>query len=144
MASASEDEAYASEASDEYDETPAKKKPSYFRFFDLPSELRIRIYEYALVVPRTIDLDPTNYRKIAPRLEIFETCRQMHEEAYRIFYSQHTFRLFSVTGRFFNTKQQLLARLPAKYRREITSLQLRLGPGWSVSNSLYAIEALKC
>ncbi|KAL2350668.1 hypothetical protein BJ546DRAFT_1000069 [Cryomyces antarcticus] len=101
-----------------------------FRFFDLPSELRSRIYELALVLSRTIDLDPTNSHRISPRLEIFLTCHRMHEEAYRVFYGQHTFRLFPIHGRFFHTNQPLLARLSPRYRAAVTTVELRLGPGW--------------
>lgn len=54
----------------------------------------------------------------------------MHNEAYPVFYSQ-TIRLFPTHGRFFHTKAPLLARLPTHYRSVITTLELRLGPGWS-------------
>lgn len=53
----------------------------------------------------------------------------MHSEAYPIFYSQ-PIRLFPTHGRFFNTKYALLARLPAHYRAAVSTLELRLGPGW--------------
>ncbi|EON67370.1 hypothetical protein W97_06623 [Coniosporium apollinis CBS 100218] len=102
-----------------------------FRFFDLPSELRVRIYDLCLVVPKTIDLDPTNHRRIAPRLALFLTCHRMHEEAYRVFYGNNTFRLFPIHGRFFHTKRPLLSRLPPRYRAAIQRVELRLGPGWT-------------
>ena len=54
----------------------------------------------------------------------------MHREAYPILYSQ-PIRLFPTHGRFFNTKHALLARLPSYYRAVVTTLELRLGPGWS-------------
>lgn len=54
----------------------------------------------------------------------------MHEEAYRVFYSQ-PLRLFPTHGRFFHTKKPLPARLPPRYRRALHTLDLRLGPGWS-------------
>jgi hypothetical protein len=54
----------------------------------------------------------------------------MHAEAYPIFYSQ-LIRLFPNHGRFFQTKHALLARLPPHYRAAITTLELRLGPGWT-------------
>ncbi|KAF4552743.1 Hypothetical protein D9617_9g025330 [Elsinoe fawcettii] len=110
------------------DETP-KKVP--FPFLDLPMELRLRIYELALLVPdRLIDLDPTNYRRIAPRLRLFQVCKQVHEEAARVFYGLQTMRLFPMHGRFFHTKKPLLARLPISYKKDITTIDLRLGPGW--------------
>jgi len=54
----------------------------------------------------------------------------MHDEAYPVFYSQ-PIRLFPTHGRFFHTKQPLLARLPLRYRNVVAALELRLGPGWS-------------
>jgi hypothetical protein len=54
----------------------------------------------------------------------------MHEEAYRVFFSQPV-RLFPDHGRFFNTKKPLLMRLPTRYREAISTMQLRLGKGWS-------------
>ncbi|KAF1818206.1 uncharacterized protein K489DRAFT_292257, partial [Dissoconium aciculare CBS 342.82] len=101
-----------------------------FRFLDLPAELRLRIYDELLHVSKPIDLDPLNYHQIAPRLRLFLTCRQIHHEAHHVFYRQPV-RLYPTHGRFFHTKRALLERLPAQYRREITTLDLRLGPGWS-------------
>lgn len=41
-------------------------------------------------------------------------------------------RLFPLPySRFFYTKKPLLARLPEHYRNAITTMELRLGPGWS-------------
>lgn len=77
-----------------------------------------------------IDLDPSNYRLVHPRLGLFLACRRMHEEAYPVFYAQAV-RLFPVHGRFFHTRKPLLRRLPRKYRNVIQTLELRLGPGWS-------------
>ena len=73
--------------------------------------------------------DPVNYRLLHPRLAIFLVSKQVHEEAYPVFYSQ-PIRLFPTHGRFFY-KQPLLARLSTRYRSAITTLELRLGPGWS-------------
>ena len=113
-----------------------------FRFLDLPGELRNKIYRIHLLVdPVTIDLEPRNFRRIAPRLRLLQTCRQVHEEAYRVFYGNHTFRLFPMHGRFFYTKRPLLARLSPLYRAVITSLELRLGPGWTDPPKTWAIKA---
>jgi hypothetical protein len=54
----------------------------------------------------------------------------MHDEAYRVFYSQ-PMRLYPHHDRFFYTKQPLLARIPPKYRNMINTMELRLGKGWS-------------
>jgi hypothetical protein len=105
--------------------------PQHFRFFDLPYELRFRILELTLLFPKTLDLDPTNYRNIARYLGLFLVSHRMHDEASRVFYARNTFRVFPIHGRFFHTKKPLLARLPPLYRSYITKLELRLGPGWT-------------
>ena len=103
-----------------------------FRFLDLPAELRRHILELALCVNHTIDLHPGNGWRIAPRLELFRVSRKVHDEAYTVFYGCQTFGLFSTHGRFFGDKiQPLISRLPPQYRAAITSLELRLGPGWN-------------
>lgn len=102
-----------------------------FRFFDLPYELRLRVYELLLVFPKTLDLDPANGRAIVPFLRLFFVSRRIHDEASRVFYSRNTFRVFPIHGRFINHKAPLLARLPPLYRSYMTKFELRLGPGWT-------------
>ena len=116
---------------EEIEETTMAGTSSTFPFFNLPSELRLRIYEMALVTTTTIDLDPSNYRTIAPLIRCFLVSKRMHDEAAGVFYGFNTFRLFPVHGRFFHAKSPLLARLPSHYRNLITKLELRLGPGWT-------------
>ncbi|KAK3936218.1 hypothetical protein QBC46DRAFT_345826 [Diplogelasinospora grovesii] len=113
------------------DKEKATRKP--FRFMDLPSELRVKIYGYYFAdTGRVIDLDPDNYKRIHKRLAILRTCRTIYSEASFVFYSTPTFRLFPThPGRFFKTKKPLLARLSSRQRGWITSLELRLGPGWN-------------
>jgi hypothetical protein len=110
---------------------PKKRKP--FRFMDLPSELRIEIYALHFEgVGDVLDLDSANYKRIHKRLGILRTCRTIYHEASHLFYSTHTFRIFPTEpGRHFKTKKPLLARLKANQRRSLTSLELRLGPGWN-------------
>lgn len=102
-----------------------------FRFFDLPSEMRLRIYELLLVFPRTLDLDPTNARTIAPFLPLFRVSQRTHAEASRVFYSLNTFRVLPIHGKYINKKHPLLAWIPRKYKQHITRLELRLGPGFT-------------
>lgn len=102
-----------------------------FRFFDLPYELRLRVYESLLVFPKTMDLDPTNHYTVAPSLRLFYASHRMHDEASRVFYGRNTFRLFPIHGGRINAKYPLFARLPRKYRALITRLELRLGPGFN-------------
>jgi hypothetical protein len=110
---------------------PSSVPTQPFRFFDLPSELRLRIYESLLVFPRTLDLDPTNTRSLAPSLRLLQVSKRMESEASRVFYGRNTFRVFPIHGRYINKKHPLLAWLPRRYRSYLTRLELRLGPGFT-------------
>lgn len=125
--------AYPSEAEEEIVATTPKG--GNFPFLSLPSELRNKIYSLVFsAVPTHLDLDPTIFKIIhrAQMLALFRVSRQLYRESTHHFFSTHTFRLFpTYPGRFFKTKRPLLARLPAQYRESITSLELRLGPGWN-------------
>ncbi|KAL8688878.1 MAG: hypothetical protein Q9218_005320 [Villophora microphyllina] len=108
-------------------------KERFTRFFDLPFEIRSKILSSLLCTDRrTVDLDPSNYRAAAARLNLFLVSKRFGFEAYHVFYAGHTFRIFQTHGRFLGAKTEpLLARLPSYYRNVLTSLELRLGPGWS-------------
>ncbi|KAL8779716.1 MAG: hypothetical protein Q9213_006805 [Squamulea squamosa] len=110
-------------------------KPSNsFPFFLLPPELRSRILSLLLcpTTRLTIDLSPSNHVTSTPRLNYFLVSKRFGYEAYHVFYSSHTFRIFQTHGRFLGKRTSpLLARLPIHYLNVITSLELRLGPGWS-------------
>lgn len=116
--------------------TKPYKPKGTFPFFRLPSELRNRIYEYALFVPETasqhgvVDLHPLMSRQIAPRLRLLQTCRRMYEETYPVFYGRQAIRVFPSHPTFMNAKKPVLMQLPKKYRQTIQTLELRLGPGW--------------
>ena len=103
-----------------------------FRFFDLPFELRRKVFQLFLTQDRTIDLSPENHANAADRLNLFLTSQRVHVEAYPVFYGDHTFRLFPTHPRFYGSKvRSILVRLSPRYRAAIHSLELRLGPGWS-------------
>jgi len=117
------------------DEGDAKSKIATFPFLRLPSELRNKIYSMAFAAsPKVIDLDPSTF-KLLHRLQIFAVfgvSRQLHREATHHYFSTHTFRIFpTYPGKYFKTSRPLLTRLPAHYRASMTSVELRLGPGWS-------------
>ncbi|KAI1816850.1 hypothetical protein GGS20DRAFT_146265 [Poronia punctata] len=104
-----------------------------FRFLDLPSELRIKVYEHHFAnTGDVLDLAPDNYKRFHQKLSILRVCRTIYIEASYTFYSTHAVRIFPThPGRFFKTKKPLLARLKPGQRACLSTLQLRLGPGWS-------------
>lgn len=122
-----------SEPADAPAEGPPAKQRRPFRFLDLPSELRVEIYMLHFEGSgRVVDLDSDNYKLIHRKLAIFWTCRAIYHEASHVFYATRTFRIFPTQpGRFFKTKKPLLSRLTPSQRRSLTSLELRLGPGWN-------------
>ncbi|KAI9744387.1 MAG: hypothetical protein M1818_001916 [Claussenomyces sp. TS43310] len=124
---------YNSGVSSEEDEGERSGKKNPFDFLNLPSELRNKIYGLVFSgTPPTIDLDPDNYRLIFRRFPIFLVNRQVYAESSHAFYSTHVVRLFPChPGRFFKTKKPLLARLSPRCRSSISSLELRLGPGFA-------------
>jgi hypothetical protein len=106
-----------------------------FRFLALPSELRNKIYALVFArAPQVIDLDPDTFSLISRQklFALFRVSRQINDEATHHFLSTHTIRLFPIyPGRYFKSKRPLLARLSPRYRSSLTSLDLRLGPGWN-------------
>lgn len=122
---------------------PADDKPPPFRFMDLPSELRVKIYGHHFAdIGRTVDLEPGNYFNIHKKLSIFRVCRQIYHEASHAFYSTKTFRIFPTDGRYSRTKKGLLARIKPRSRAHMTSLELRLGPGFSQPYRSWVVNPL--
>ncbi|KAJ0167308.1 Exosome complex component SKI6 [Colletotrichum tanaceti] len=111
----------------------AKRRAKPFPFMALPSELRLKIYDYYFEGGgEVIDLDPDNYKNFHKKLGIQRTCRTIYREVSHYFYSSRSFRIFPThPGKYFKTKKPLLARMKPSSRSLITSLELRLGPGWS-------------
>jgi hypothetical protein len=116
---------------------PKRRVPEKpFPFLLLPSEIRIKVYEYFFedaVCPDTVlDLGPDNYKRFHGKLRLMRVCKQIHDEATHLLYSNTTFRLFpTYPGRYFKSKHPILSRLKPNQRECITSLELRLGPGWN-------------
>jgi len=133
------------------DEEHAIEKIKPFKFLELPSELRNKIYGIVFSsAPEVLDLDPDNFRNVHRKFSLFLVSKQVHDEASHHFYSTHTVRLFPChPGRFFKTKKPLLARLSQRCRSSLTSFELRLGPGfanpprgWVVNEALGLKDAI--
>ena len=112
---------------------PRRVPATPFHFLSLPSELRLKIYEFYFDEGEDVlDLGPDNHKRIHKRLVLMRVCKQLHDEATHFFYGTRSFRIFpTYPGRYFKTKKPLLSRLKPVQRQQITSLELRLGPGWS-------------
>jgi hypothetical protein len=113
---------------------PKKRtKANPFLFLTLPSELRVRIYQYYFEdAENVLDLSPDNYKRMHKRLSIVRVCRQLHDEVTHYFYSTRAVRIFpTYPGRYFKSKKPLLARLKPNQRSCLGTLELRLGPGWN-------------
>ncbi|GAO13621.1 hypothetical protein UVI_02017300 [Ustilaginoidea virens] len=116
-----------------------------FPFLELPSELRVKVYEYYFSdTDPVLDLGPENYKRIHKTLGFMRVCKQIHIEATHFFYSSRSIRIFpTYPGRYFKTKKPMLARLKKHQRQCITSLELRLGPGWGAPPRSWVVnEAL--
>ncbi|CAK7234655.1 hypothetical protein SCUCBS95973_009009 [Sporothrix curviconia] len=113
-----------------------------FRFLDLPSELRIKVYGYHFQgIDPVTDLSPDNYRTVWRKLLLLRTCRTLYHEASYYFYSRHIFRIFPThPGRFFKTRRPLLARLKKHQLSAMTRLELRLGPGFNKPPKCWVVQ----
>lgn len=101
-----------------------------FRFFDLPSEIRNKVYALVLFTEtarqkkRSRKEDPIDN----PRFSVFLASQRFHKEASYFFYSTQIFRIFPVYD---------FSRLPPvsgvgpRYRQHLHTIELVLGSGWT-------------
>jgi hypothetical protein len=116
---------------------PVERDP--FRFLDLPSEIRNRIYAFILISPRRINTI-TGIAKPAPsahRIAVFLTSHQIHDEAAYIFYSTQTFRIFPIQD---SSKLPTVRALAPRYRPYITTIELVLGSSWTAPPKSWTVN----
>lgn len=120
-----------------------------FRFLDLPSEIRLRIYTFVLFTPRrskkvrtTGSVGASSKNKpLAPashRLSLFLVSRLLHDEATHHFYSVQTFRLFPIQD---YSRLPTVRALPPRYRPSITTIELILGSSWTAPPRSWAVDS---
>ncbi|KAL7902733.1 hypothetical protein HDV63DRAFT_169285 [Trichoderma sp. SZMC 28014] len=121
---------------------PPRVPATPFHFLSLPSELRVKIYEYYFDENEDVlDLSPENYKRYHKRLGLMRVCKLLRDEATYFFYGTRTFRIFpTYPGKYFKSKKPILARLKPRQRECITSLELRLGPGWNAPPKGWAVN----
>ncbi|KAK0259591.1 hypothetical protein LTR35_018093, partial [Friedmanniomyces endolithicus] len=64
---------------------------SSYHLFGLPPELRILIYEYALISEKAINVDDSSNSSHCSLTALLETCQAIRKEASPIFYKLNTF-----------------------------------------------------
>lgn len=112
--------------------SPPSVGPQTFPFFDLPPELRVKIYSLVLFDPKQKRLRRREQQsQFFPlqRIHILIVCKRFHTEAAHCLYSSLAFRIFPL---------QDYSRIPAvidipslQYKRSIRSLQIALGSSWT-------------
>ncbi|KAJ5574304.1 uncharacterized protein N7459_008731 [Penicillium hispanicum] len=111
-----------------------------FRFLDLPSEIRLRIYHFVLFTPTrksalqnrgTVGASAKKSKAVAPtshRIALFLVSHQIHDEASHFFYSSQIFRVFPVQD---FSRMPTVRALPRRHRPSVTTIELILGNSWT-------------
>lgn len=120
-------------------EIGSAKETIPFRFFDLPSEIRLKIYDFILfgsrrkaAARRNGNVGSSSKNKpLAPlshRVSLFLACRRIHDESAALFYSVQTFRVFPIQD---YSRLPTLSSLAPSYRPMINKIELILGSSWT-------------
>ncbi|KAA8647336.1 uncharacterized protein ATNIH1004_006028 [Aspergillus tanneri] len=111
-----------------------------FPFFDLPSEIRLRIYSFVLFTPRrknqalrtngTVGASSRNPLRspVSHRINLFLASRRMHNEATDYFYSSQIFRLFHIQD---YSRMPTVRSISSRYLPSIATIELILGSSWT-------------
>lgn len=136
---------------DYFPDRAVQPEPPPFRFFDLPLELREKIYLFALFTPSTgprrlrrkYMVRPTSGPPAPPvptlrgRLNMFLVSRRFHDEVAYLLYSSHTFALFYEPERALVLPP--VGAVAPRYRALIRSSQLTLGANWTNPPKSWAV-----
>ncbi|KAF9884031.1 hypothetical protein FE257_002369 [Aspergillus nanangensis] len=121
---------------------------SPFRFFDLPSEIRLRIYWFVLFTPRrkkalrpngSVGASSKNppISASSHRIALFLASRRLHDEATDYFYSRLIFRLFPIQD---YCRTPTIRFIPYTYLSSIPSVELLLGSSWTAPPSSWTVN----
>jgi hypothetical protein len=115
-----------------------------FRFFDLPPEIRNRIYSYVLFSPKSITSTShgaaaANARPapLPHRVNLFIAASRLHDEATYTFYSTQTFRIFPIID---FSRLPTVSTISPRYRPAITTIELILGSSWTAPPKSWTIN----
>lgn len=95
-----------------------------FRFVDLPSELRNRVYDYVLFSKP----EYRSARRRGSRVACLLVNKKMHEEAAYILYTTHKFKVFPV--QLFDAPPTVV-ELPLRYLPYVANIEMVVGPSWT-------------
>ncbi|PLB45614.1 hypothetical protein P170DRAFT_439353 [Aspergillus steynii IBT 23096] len=127
----------------------APSLPGPFRFFDLPSEIRLRIYSFVLFTPRrrkkalrangSVGASSKNppRSQMSHRINLYLVSRRMHNEATDFFYSSQIFRLFHIQD---YCRLPTIRSISSRYLPSIATLELILGSSWTAPPDSWTVN----
>ncbi|KAB8069988.1 hypothetical protein BDV29DRAFT_41820 [Aspergillus leporis] len=122
-----------------------------FRFFDLPSEIRLRIYSFVLFTPRrkrgavqqtkgSVGASSKKNPQLSPtshRVNLFLVSRRMHNEASDYFFATQTFRLFHIQD---YSRMPTVRSIPLRYLPSVATIELILGSSWTAPPRSWIVD----